>query len=483
MKRFVLFCAGAALFFAGAAAGRHYDAREAQAAQKEEQLPLKKLRELAEAIEIIRESYVDEVSREDLMESAVRGVLDGLDPHSVYLSAEELKSFEKGLSGERYGGVGIYLGEKSGWIQIVAPLDGSPASRAGLAAGDLIIRIDGVSTHRMEIEKAVKLMRGKVGAMLEIEVLRPSDSSRRTVELRREIIVAPSVVAGISEPGYGYLRISRFQNQTVADLLKSLSALYRESEADGGLRGLVVDLRNNPGGVLHASVGVASVFLPGGVTVVSDRGRAQESKHFVAERKYYRGFPFAEEAREVPMVVLVNEGSASASEIVAGALQDHKRAVLLGARTYGKASVQTIMRLRSTEGKTALKLTMARYYTPLGRNIQARGIEPDIKVAAAASAPENEGETESINPIREADLQGHLQNETKTKQLPQPNNKNNSNNKTKDANKDKDKDKNNTVPATEKTTPDPKRPFIPVNDYQYDQAMVILKALSVAQVK
>ena len=462
-RRLVFFLLGAALFFGGAATSRHYEVGSAWAAQSDESLPLGKLRELAEAIELIRRHYVDDVSREELMESAVRGVLDGLDPHSAYLSADELEVFQKSLSGERYGGVGIYLGERNGWIEIIAPLDGLPASRAGLQAGDLIVRIDGESTHKMSIDKAAKKMRGKVGDIVGLEVLRPSDNSRRKVELRRESIVTPSVVSGLAEPGYGYIRISRFQNQTVGDLLNSMSSLYKESNGD--LRGLVVDLRNNPGGVLHASIGVASVFLPPGVTVVSDRARAREDQHFVAERKHYRGFELAPLAADIPMVILVNEGSASASEIVAGALQDHKRAVLLGARTYGKASVQSIINLRSTNGKTALKLTMARYYTPSGKNIQARGIEPDIAVSPVAPEQQRENAINRVHPLRESDLQGHLPNDepeqTRQQQVQRA------------------------KPVTEQKeteeTKDNTRPFIPVNDRQYDEAMEVLKSLAVAE--
>ena len=460
MRRLLFAFLGVALFFGGAAAGRYYDIGFAQAAQSGESLPLVKLRELAEAIERIRASYVDDVSREELMESAVRGVLEGLDPHSSYLSEKDLAAFQGSLSGEEYGGVGIYLGENNGWIEIIAPLDGLPADRAGLAAGDLIVRINGISAHKMPIDKAAELMRGKVGDMLDLEVLRPSDNSKHKVALRRENIITPSVVSGLAEPGYGYIRISRFQNHTVDDLLKSVESLYRKS--GGKLRGLILDLRNNPGGVLHTSIGAASLFLPPGVVVVSDRGRGRDAQTYTAES--HSGFVYAAEVAKVPMVILVNEGSASAAEIVAGALQDHDRAVLLGTRTYGKASVQSLLPLRSTNGKTAIKLTTARYYTPNGNNIQARGIEPDIMVEAVQVESGDTGG--KIEPLREADLDGHLSNDNATED-------------------------NKPAPQTpaqqtndEQKAPKPQEsgnPFIPVGDRQYEEALKTLKAKETAK--
>lgn len=468
MRRLLFVALGASLFFGGAAAGRYYDIGLAQAAQKGDSLPLVKLRELAEAIESVREHYVDDISREEMMESAVRGVLEGLDPHSAYLSEAELQAFQGSLSGEEYGGVGIYLGEKNGWIEIIAPLDGLPAARAGLEAGDLIVRIDGVSAHKMPIDEAAKMMRGKVGDKVDLEVLRPADNTKHKVSLRRENIVTPSVVSGMAGDGYGYVRISRFQNHTVDDMKKSLESLYEK--AGGKLHGLIVDLRNNPGGVLHASIGIASLFLPPGAVVVSDKGRARGGNDFVAEHQ--GGFDYADEVAKVPLVVLVNEGSASASEIVAGALQDHGRAVLLGARTYGKASVQSLLPLRSTDGKTALKLTTARYYTPDGTNIQARGIEPDIAVDARYDEEESESKNTGgeIAPLREADLHGHLENEES-----QDATTNNESPAKQQPATDEDKTKETQTPK------DATNPFIPEGDRQYDEALKQLKTMATAQ--
>lgn len=494
MRRLLFVLLGAALFFGGAAAGRYYDLGMAMAQSRDGggSLPLVKLRELAEAIQSVREHYVDDVSREAMMESAVRGVLSGLDPHSAYLSEAELQEFQGSLSGEEYGGVGIYLGENGGWIEIIAPLDGLPAARAGLMAGDLIARIDGVSAHKMPIDEAVKMMRGRVGEVVDLEVVRPSDGSRHKVSLRRENIITPSVVSGIAEPGYGYVRISRFQNHTVDDLKKSLESLY--DKAGGKLHGLIVDLRNNPGGVLHASIGVASIFLPAGAVVVSDRGRSRGGNDFAAESQ--GSFDYADEVAKVPMVVLVNEGSASASEIVAGALQDHNRAVLIGARTYGKASVQSLLPMRSTDGKTALKLTTARYYTPNGKSIQAKGIEPDMAVSAVYEADDTASKDTGgeIAPFREADLHGHLANEesdnaasydaagqqNNTRQGQQPRNPDNANadkaDNAEEANKANEADK-----AGEANPQPAANPFIPENDRQYDEALKHLKTIATAQ--
>ncbi|MGI9337983.1 MAG: S41 family peptidase [Gammaproteobacteria bacterium] len=470
MRRLLFVVLGAALFFGGAAAGRYYDIGLAQAAQSGDSLPLIKLRELAEAIESVRAHYVDDVSREEMMESAVRGVLEGLDPHSTYFSEAELQEFQGSLSGEQYGGVGIYLGEKNGWIEIIAPLDGLPAAREGLQAGDLIVRIDGTSAHKMPIDEAANMMRGIVGDALDLEVLRPSDNSKHRVKLFRENIITPSVVSGMAEPGYGYVRISRFQNHTVDDLIKSLESLYRKS--GGELHGLIVDLRNNPGGVLHASIGVASLFLPAGAVVVSDRGRSRGGNDFVAESQ--GGFDYADEVAKLPIVLLVNEGSASASEIVAGALQDHDRAVLLGARTYGKASVQSLLPLRSTDGKTALKLTTARYYTPNGTNIQARGIEPDIPIAASyedeTAASDTGGE---IAPFREADLHGHLSNE-ESDNAAQPESEK-AQQPAQQTREGKDAKEETQKPQ------DASNPFIPEGDRQYDEALKQLKTMATAK--
>ena len=407
---------------------------------------LAKMREFAEVFRIVKKNYVEEVSDEKLMENAIRGMIEGLDPHSAYFAAEDLGAFRKSMRAEEYGGVGIYIGEKNGWIEIISPIDNTPAARAGLRAGDIIVKIDGDGARGLGIDKAVERMRGKEGAIIVLEVVTPGGEDRRPrkVELRREKITAPTAVGGVAEPDYAYLRINRFQHETVGDLVKVLNKVYEKNGRP--LRGIVLDLRNNPGGLLDSSAGVAAVFLPKGVTVVSDRGRGEEN-YLVAEASKYRGLRNPEEVKKVRLAVLVNNGSASASEIVAGALQDHRRAVIVGRRTYGKASVQSLLRLPSTDKKTGVKLTTARYFTPLGRSIQAVGIEPDIEVAAQKSVEPAEDDFT----LSEKDLPRHLENE--------------------------ESDAENSESSED--APDEK-PFIPKDDHQYDQALVALKALAVA---
>ena len=418
-------------------------------AQEEEktEFPLERMREFAEVFRIIQENYVDEVSEERLMENAIRGMIGGLDPHSQYLTEQHLASFEKGIHAEEYGGVGIYIGERDGWVEIISPIDDTPAARAGLLPGDIVIKIDGHTTQGMAIDEAVRRMRGKVDTVVSLDVVTPGGENRPAI-LRRETIAAPTAVASLAEPDYGYLRINRFQVETVADTIKAVNKLYAENGRP--LRGLVLDLRNNPGGLLDTSLGVASIFLPSGVTVVSDRGR-ERANHLVAAANRHHGLQNETEVKQVRMVALVNNGSASASEIVAGALQDHKRAVIMGERTYGKASVQSFLRLPSTSRKTGVKLTTARYFTPLDRSIQAVGIEPDITVFAASSVEEPEDGLV----FRESDLARHLQNE------------------------DGEIADDNSEDAAANPNANNESPFIPQDDYQYDQAMVVLKALAV----
>ena len=421
---------------------------EALAQTGEHSLPLDKLREFSEVFQLIKSNYVDEVGDDELIEAAMRGMAERLDPHSAYFSSEELERFARGLSGEKYGGLGIYIGQRDGWIEVISPIDDTPAARAGIRERDLILKIDGVSTQGMSIEDAVNRMRGKVGEGITLEVFSEGEEPR-AVSLVRAEIVTPSVRAGLVEKDYGYIRIAQFQNQTVADLVKGLNSLARKNRAP--LKGLILDLRRNPGGVLTSSIGVASVFLPVGAVVVSDRGRAKAEKEFTAQAHYYRGLENSEAVKRAPMIVLVDSGSASASEIVAGALQDHRRAVLVGTRTYGKASVQQIMHLRSTEGKTGVKLTTARYFTPLGRSIQAKGVEPDVAVAPGPGVEQ----TEEGVVLREADIVGHLENPEGEEE--------------ESAGADEDEDAE-------------QRPaFIPRDDFQFDQGLIILKALAVAR--
>ena len=447
----------AALVFAlaaGFAGGRlvaphpAFPVAEALAHQGDHALPMEKLKELSELYELIQANYVDEVDGERLIEDAMRGMAERLDPHSAYFSSEELERFARGLSGEKYGGLGIYIGQRDGWIEVISPIDDTPASRAGLRERDLILKIDGASTQGMTIEDAVNRMRGKVGEEITLEVF-TEGAEPRPVTLVRAEIVTPSVRAGLIEKDYGYVRIAQFQNQTVSDLVAGLNSLARKNE--GPLKGMILDLRRNPGGVLTASIGVASVFLPVGDVVVSDRGRAAVEKEFTAQAHYYPGLENVQAVKSAPMIVLVDSGSASASEIVAGALQDHRRAVLVGTRTYGKASVQQIMHLNSTEGRTGIKLTTARYFTPMGRSIQAKGVEPDVAIAPGPGVEQ----TEEGVVMREANIIGHLENPEGEEDSPA---------------------------GEEGETEEEQRPaFIPTNDFQFDQGLIILKALAVAR--
>ena len=448
-NRFFLFLCGLAVFLGGNVAGFWFangglDAR-ADSVGVLNKLPVNELKELSEVYAIIRRDYVEALDGQDLMNRASRGMVASLDPHSAYLSTNEYQDFVGGLTNEEYGGVGIYIGSRDDWIEIIAPIYDSPAQRANLQASDLIIKIEDESTQGMSVEDAVSKMRGVVGTVLELDVLPAGGGEVRHVELVRETIVTPSVLSSLIDDGYGYLRITRFQNKTLEDLVKGINGLYAQNE--GALKGIVLDLRDNPGGYLLTGVGSAAVFLSPGATVVLEKGRDEKRKVFTAESNYYRDIAPEVSLQDVPLVVLVNNGSASASEIVAGALQDHRRGVIIGTRTYGKASVQTIVPLRAQQGKSALRLTTARYYTPLDRNIQARGIEPDIVVNQAKITEEEEGFA-----LREADMSGHLEN----------------------TNAPADGEETEADSAAGK-----RPPFIDENDYQYEQAVQILKALAV----
>ena len=364
---------------------------EAKTPATDPDLPLEELRVFAEIFGRIKSDYVEPVDDRDLLESAVRGMLAGLDPHSAYLDDEEYHELQVGTTGE-FGGLGIEVGMEDSFVKIIAPIDDTPAQRAGLQAGDLIIRIDDRPVKGMSLNEAVKLMRGKPGTSISLTVLRDGTEKPFKVELTRDIIHVASVKSRLLQPGYGYVRIAHFQSRTTEDLLKALSALKEENKAS--LHGLVLDLRNNPGGVLNSAVGVSDAFLEEGL-IVYTKGRVADS---VLE---FKASP--DDALEgAPLVVLVNGGSASASEIVAGALQDHQRAIIMGHATFGKGSVQTIVPI---DGSRALKLTTARYYTPSGRSIQAQGIVPDILLERGELKLAGEPEVEAV---READLVRHL---------------------------------------------------------------------------
>ncbi|PTD96125.1 S41 family peptidase [Pseudothauera lacus] len=363
-------------------------------------LPVEELRAFADVFNAIKQGYVEPVEDKKLITHAISGMLTGLDPHSAYLDAEAFNELQVGTQGE-FGGLGIEVGMEDGFVKVVSPIEDTPAFRAGVLAGDLIVKLDDTPVKGMSLNDAVKRMRGRPGTNITLTIMRKSESAPVVVTLTREVIRVRSVRSSMVEPGYGYVRVAQFQENTAAALVEHLGKLT----AEGPLKGLVLDLRNDPGGLLHGAVGVAAAFLPPESLVVSTDGRAEDARReYRAVREDYlrgrrddflRNLPPS--AREVPMVVLVNGGSASASEIVAGALQDHKRAVVMGTQTFGKGSVQTILPLNNN---TAIKLTTARYYTPSGRSIQAKGIEPDIVVEETANG--------SSRRVREADLQGHL---------------------------------------------------------------------------
>jgi carboxyl-terminal processing protease len=369
-------------------------------------LPLEELQQLAAVFGMIKTDYVEPVDDKKLITDAIAGMVSGLDPHSQYFDKKSYKEFREGTSG-RFVGVGIEITQEDGLVKIVSPIEGSPADRAGLKTGDLITKIDDTAVRGLTLNEAVKRMRGEPNTKVILTIFRRDENRTFAVTIIREEIKTQSVKARVVEPGYAWVRLSQFQERTVEDFVRKIEDIYRQEPA---LKGLVLDLRNDPGGLLDAAVAVSAAFLPENVTVVSTNGQLPESKFtFKAAPEFYlrRGnsdplkrLPPA--IKKVPLVVLVNEGSASASEIVAGALQDHKRAVIMGSQTFGKGSVQTV---RPLGPDTALKLTTARYYTPSGRSIQARGILPDIPVDETP-----EGNLFSALRTREADLEKHLSN-------------------------------------------------------------------------
>ncbi len=356
-----------------------------------ESLPLDDLRTFAEVYGRIKDDYVEGVKDKTLLESAIRGMLAGLDPHSSYLDKEEYREIQVGTSGE-FGGLGIEVGMEDGFVKIIAPIDDTPAQRAGLQAGDLITRIDDKPIKGMNLNEAVTLMRGKPGTSIRLTIMRGAEARPLEVQVERAIIHVASVKSRMLEPGFGYVRLSHFQARTTEDMRTALESLKRENKGD--LKGLILDLRNNPGGVLNAAVGVSDAFITDGL-IVYTQGRLPDSK------LQFRAGP-DDVLGGAPLVVLVNGGSASASEIVAGALQDHKRALVMGTQTFGKGSVQTIVPI---DDSTALKLTTARYYTPSGRSIQAHGIVPDITLQRGEFKPIDEPE---VSPVKESDLVRHL---------------------------------------------------------------------------
>ncbi|MDH4376936.1 MAG: S41 family peptidase [Ramlibacter sp.] len=369
-------------------------------------LPLEELQQLAAVFGMVKSDYVEAVDEKKLISEAITGMVASLDPHSQYFDKKSFKEFREGTSG-RFVGVGIEISQEDGLVKVVSPIEGSPAFRAGLQPNDLITRVDETPVKGMTLNEAVKRMRGEPNTKVVLTVLRKSEDRTFSVTITREEIKTVSVKAKVIEPGYGWIRLTQFQDRTVEDFARRLEEIYK---AEPQLKGLVLDLRNDPGGLLDAAVAVSAAFLPENVTVVSTNGQLAESKFvYKAAPEFYLRRPGNDPLRKlpaalksVPLVVLVNEGSASASEIVAGALQDHKRATIMGSQTFGKGSVQTV---RPLGPDTGLKLTTARYYTPSGKSIQARGIVPDVLVDESS-----EGNIFAVLRTREADLEKHLGN-------------------------------------------------------------------------
>lgn len=362
-------------------------------------LPVEELRTFSDVFGRIKNDYVVDVDDKELIENAIRGMLSGLDPHSAYLDAEEFTELQVGTTGQ-FGGLGIEVGMENGFVKVIAPIDDTPAQRAGVKAGDLIIRLDDTPVKGMTLNDAVKIMRGKPGSDIELTVVREGLDQPLKINITRDVIKVKSVRARLLEPGFGYVRISQFQSKTAENMIDAIEKLNKENKAP--LQGLVLDLRNNPGGVLNGAVAVSDAFLKKGMIVYTE-GRIADS------RLRFNATP-DDVLDGAPIVVLVNQGSASASEIVAGALQDHKRAIIMGVKTFGKGSVQTILPLSSD---SALKLTTARYYTPSGRSIQAEGITPDIELESIEVAAIDR----KFEPLKEANLTGHLENGKKEDKL------------------------------------------------------------------
>lgn len=433
------------------------------------QLPLDDLRAFSEVFGKIKSDYVDPVDDKKLITEAINGMLSGLDPHSAYLDQDAFKELQVGTQGE-FGGLGIEVGMEDGFVKVISPVEDTPAYRAGIKSGDLIIKLDETPVKGLSLNDAVKRMRGKPDTNITLTILRKGETNPLIITLTRAVIKTQSVKFKVPESGYAYVRITQFQEHTGESLANALKSLYEQN--NGSIKGLVLDLRNNPGGLLNMAVGVSAAFLPKGALVVYTEGRTEDAKMRLtatsdnyarggAKDDFLKGLPA--ELKTVPMVVLVNGGSASASEIVSGALQDHKRAIILGTQTFGKGSVQTILPMNNG---TAIKLTTARYFTPSGSSIQAKGIVPDILVEDVAN-------DHGFN-LREADLTRHLanpkdgtkENEKPTiiEQISSP-----------ATGKDNEKDK-----GVEKTTP---MELGTKSDFQFTQALNLLKGLQILQKK
>ncbi len=458
---------------AGVLAGAALTVNLSAIADKEAQtaLPVEELRAFTDVFARIKTDYVEPVEDKKLITEAINGMLTGLDPHSTYLDADAFKDLQVGTQGE-FGGLGIEVGMEDGFVKVVAPIEDTPAFKAGVKAGDLIVKLDDTPIKGMTLNDAVKRMRGKPGSSIKLTIARKGADKPVVLTITRAVIKIRSVKSTMLDSGYGYVRVTQFQEHTGELLVEALQKLYKDNKAP--LKGLILDLRNDPGGLLNGAVAVTAAFVKPDSLVVYTEGRTEDARmRLTASREHYlrpmqmdylKDLP--EGVKQVPMVVLVNGGSASASEIVAGALQDHKRAVIMGTRTFGKGSVQTILPLGNS---TAIKLTTARYFTPSGRSIQAKGIEPDITVEDPAM-PESE---ESFG-VREADLDKHLVNPAGGDE-PEP-----ASAKPADAIKAPPASK----PGTEKEKkPVPLEPgeIVSKNDFQVNQALNLLKGLQILQ--
>ena len=439
-------------------------------------LPIDELRTFAEVFGKIKSDYVEPVEDKKLINEALNGMLTGLDPHSSFLNTEDFKDLNQATQGE-FGGLGIEVGMEDGFVKVISPIEDSPAYKAGLKSGDLIMKLDESSTKGLSLNDSVKKMRGKPGTSIVLTVLRKGEAKPLTFKLVRAIVKSQSVKGKIVEPNYAYVRVAQFQEHTGEDLAKFLKNLRQQNKAP--LKGILLDLRNNPGGLLNAAVGVSAAFLPKGALVVYTEGRAQDSKMQLTatpenylkgggKDDYLKDFP--EDIRTTPMAVLVNNGSASASEIVAGALQDHKRALIIGMQSFGKGSVQSILPMNNG---TAIKMTTARYFTPKGRSIQAKGIVPDIIV--------DDGSDPTFM-TKEADLTNHLSNPKDADANVAPKDKDSKPLappvKKPEEEKEKEKEK-------KKTSDTPSGPIEPGSkaDKQFQEAMNILKGLQIIQNK
>ncbi len=461
--KFVL--VGLAGLMAGAALTVNYSAiadKEAQTA-----LPIEELRAFTDVFARIKNDHVEPVDDKKLITGAINGMLTGLDPHSSYLDVEGFKDLQVGTQGE-FGGLGIEVGMEDGFVRVVSPIEDTPAFKAGVKPGDLIVKLDDTPVKGMSLNDAVKRMRGKPGSKIKLTISRKGVDKPIVIVITRDVIKIRSVKSKLLENGYGYVRVTQFQEHTGELLAEALTALYKDNKAP--LKGLILDLRNDPGGLLNGAVAVTAAFVKPDSLIVYTEGRSDDAKmRLTASREnylrsmqtdYLRNLPPG--LKTVPMVTLVNSGSASASEIVAGALQDHKRSIVMGTRTFGKGSVQTILPIGNG---TAIKLTTARYFTPNGRSIQAKGIEPDIIVEDPNMPSDDEGLG-----IREADLDKHLSNpnggETVPVVIKPPPGK-----PSKDGKDNKD---------VKPLTLEPGE-IVSKNDYQVNQALSLLKGLQIMQ--